>query len=143
MTYYPDLTPYDYLPQTVPEGVELLTVGWLEPGRDFPTAATEDLDPLFWQNLVTLAADHPVAKTRSVHACRFRHLFEADYQYRAVYGSRVLYLGSAEIRVIAADGRHLTAPTLVVHYVRDHGYRPPAEFVEAVAAMRVGPAPRI
>ena len=82
MTYYPDLAPYDYLPDTVPQGVELLTVGWLEPGHDFPTAtaaedaippmlppltgpkppltpATPNPDPIFWQNLVTLAADHP------------------------------------------------------------------------------------
>lgn len=138
MTYYPDLAPYDYLPETVPPGVELLTVGWLEPGYDFPTA-DEDPDPRFWQNLITLAADHTVAATRSVHACRFRHLFEADYQYRAVYGTRVLYLGGAEIRVVAADGRHLTAPTLVVHYVRDHGYQPPQAFVEAVTAMRIAP----
>ncbi|MEY9887178.1 hypothetical protein ABIA35_001666 [Catenulispora sp. MAP12-49] len=140
MTYFPDLAPYDYLPDTVPEGVELLTVGWLEPGREF-AVSEGDPDPLFWDNLVALAADHTVAVTRSVHACRFRHLFEADYQYRAVYGTRVLYLGSAEIRVVAADGRQLTAPTLVVHYVRDHGYQPPAEFVEAVAAMRVAPCP--
>jgi hypothetical protein len=76
MTYFPDLVPYDYLPDTVPEGVALLTVGWLEPGREFPTADA-DPDPVFWQNLVTLAADHTVATTRSVHGCRFRHLFEA------------------------------------------------------------------
>jgi hypothetical protein len=141
VTYFPDLAPYDYLPETVPHGVELLTVGWLEPGHDFPTEAGEEeaLAATFWPNLITLAADHPVALTRSVHGCRFHHLFEADYQYRAVYGTRVLYLGSAEIRVVAADGRWLTAPTLVVHYIRDHGYLPPPEFVEAVAAMRVAP----
>jgi hypothetical protein len=136
MTYFPDLARYDYLPDTVPAGVELLTVGWLDPAHEFPTAA-DDPDPVFWRNLVTRAADHPVAVTRSVHGCRFRHLFEADYQFRAVYGTRVLYLGSAEIRVVAADGRRMTAPTLVVHYIRDHGYQPPAEFVEAVTAMRI------
>ena len=143
MTYYPDLALYDYLPETVPAGVNLLTVGWLEPGHEFPTAADGrdcGLDPVFWQNLVTLAADHAVAVTRGVHGCRFRHLFEADFQYGAVYGTRVLYLGSAEIRVVAADGRRLTAPTLVVHYVRDHGYQPPEAFVEAVTAMRIAPS---
>jgi hypothetical protein len=139
MTYYPDLAPYDYLPETVPEGVDLLAVGWLEPGHEFPIAP-DDPDPVFWRNLVTLAADHTVAVTRGVHGCRFRHLFEADFQYRAVYGTRVLYLGSAEIRVVAADGRGLTAPTLVVHYIRDHGYQPPEAFVEAVTAMRIVPS---
>ena len=162
MTYYPDLAPYDYLPDTVPQGVDLLTVGWLEPGHEFPTVGADGLgqdpdqhwgsdldsdsdadpalDPVFWQNLITLAADHAVALTRGVHGCRFRHLFEADFQYGAVYGTRLLYLGSAEIRVVAADGRRLTAPTLVVHYIRDHCYRPPELFVEAVRALRVAPS---
>ena len=136
MTYFPDMAVYDYLPDTVPEGVDIRAVGWLEPGHDFPVASEGlDADSEFWRNLVTLAADHATAVTRSVHACRFRHLFEADFQYRAVYGTRVLYLGNAEIRVVAADGRWLTAPTLVLHYIRDHGYRPPEEFVEAVAAL--------
>jgi hypothetical protein len=140
MTYYPDLARYDYLPETVPENVELRTVGWLEPGHGFPVAAEgPDPDSDFWRNLVTLAADHATAVTRSVHGCRFRHLFDGDFQYRAVYGTRVLYLGSAEIRVVANDGRWLTAPTLVLHYIRDHGYQPPEEFVEAVAAGRIAP----
>ncbi|WP_194893787.1 hypothetical protein [Catenulispora pinisilvae] len=138
MTYFPDLSPYDYLPDTVPAGVEVLAVGWLDPGHDFPTAA-DDPDPVFWRNLITLAADHFAAATRGVHGCRFGHLIEADYQYNAVYGTRVLFLGHAEIRVVTPDGRWLSAPTLVVHYIRDHGYRPPAEFVEAVTAMRVAP----
>ena len=38
----PDLARYDYLPETVPQGVELLTVGWLEPGRDFRWKYTYD-----------------------------------------------------------------------------------------------------
>ncbi|MBS2531495.1 hypothetical protein KGQ20_01790 [Catenulispora sp. NF23] len=150
MTYIPDLSPYDYLPDTVPAGVEVLAVGWLDPGHDFPTAdddagddadadADTDVDPVFGRNLITLAADHFTAATRGVHGCRFRHLIEADFQYHAVYGTRVLFLGHAEIRVVTPDGRWLSAPTLVVHYIRDHGYRPPAEFVEAVTAMRVAP----
>jgi hypothetical protein len=141
MTYYPDLATYDYLPDTVPEGVELRTVGWLDPAHEFPTDDGEP-DPVFLRNLITLAADHSSHLTRGVHGCRFRHLIEEDFQYRAVYGSRLLYLGSAEIRVVVAEGSWLTAPTLVVHYVRDHGYRPPAEFVEAVKAMRTAPSER-
>lgn len=139
MTYFPDLAPYDYLPDTVPAGVELLTVGWLDSDHDFPVDDGAGPDPVFWRNLITLAADHSTVATRGVHGCHFRHLIESDYQYNAVYGTRVLFLGNAEIRVLAPDGRWLTAPNLVVHYIRDHGYRPPAEFVEAVTAMRIAP----
>jgi hypothetical protein len=134
MTYYADLTPYEFLPDTVPDGVELLNVGWLEPGEEFPTGPT---DPEFLANLITLAADHVTAVTRGFHTCRLPHRFEDDFQFGAVYGSRVLFLGHAEIRVTAADGRGLAAPSLVVHYVRDHAYLPPEPFLEAVRAMRV------
>jgi len=136
MTYYPDLSPYEYLPDSVPAGVRIAAVGWLDPGRDFPTGAVE---PEFLANLVTLAAGHVSAVTRSVHGCRLPHLFDDNFQYGAVYGSRILHLGHAEIRVVAADGGWLSAPDLVVHYVRDHAYAPPPEFVEAVLAMRIAP----
>jgi hypothetical protein len=136
MTYYADLTPYVYLPDTVPEGTEILNVGWLEHGQEFTTGTA---GPEFLANLITLAADHATAATRSVHRCRLPHLFDDDFQFGAVYGSRVLHLGHAEIRVTTPEGRRLAAPTLVVHYVRDHAYLPPAAFVEAVRAMRIAP----
>lgn len=133
MSYYADLTPYEYLPETVPDGAEILNVGWLDPGEEFPTG---EPDPEFLANLIVLAADHATAVTRGFHRCRLPHPFDEDFQFGAVYGSRLLHLGHAEIRVTTADGRLLAAPTLVVHYVRDHGYRPPEPFVEAVKAMR-------
>ena len=40
-------------------------------------------------------------------------------------------LGAAEIRVLGKDDI-FAAPDLIYHYVRDHNYMPPAEFVEAV-----------
>ncbi|CDR02381.1 hypothetical protein GCM10022420_040780 [Streptomyces iranensis] len=48
-------------------------------------------------------------------------------------------LGSAEIRLLARDGRWLIAPNLVLHYVAAHGYLPPGEFIEAVMARRAIP----
>jgi hypothetical protein len=48
-----------------------------------------------------------------------------------------LKLGSAEIRVFAV-GVIYAAPDLVFHYVRDHEYKPPQTFIDAVIA---GPSP--
>ncbi|MEY9887179.1 hypothetical protein ABIA31_000808 [Catenulispora sp. MAP5-51] len=156
MTYFPDLTPYVYWPQHVtgpqphPDGVEVLNVGWLEAGHDFPTREGEP-DPEFLRNLITLAADHFSQATRGMHACDLPHADrdedkdedkDEDFQVDAVYGDRELFLGHAEIRVVTPDGRWLVAPTLVVHYVRDHGYQPPEEFVDAVKAMRIAPSGR-
>jgi len=54
-------------------------------------------------------------------------------------GGRSVVLGSAEIRVAANDRAVLCAPDLVLHYVRDHHYSPPAAFVDAVLKRRVAP----
>jgi hypothetical protein len=40
--------------------------------------------------------------------------------------------GNGEIRVRAANGITYVAPVLVLHYVVEHGYLPPQEFIEAV-----------
>jgi hypothetical protein len=47
-------------------------------------------------------------------------------------GAGATYLGTAEIRVASDDGICFAAPTLIYHYVAEHGYRPPEQFVEAV-----------
>ncbi len=46
-------------------------------------------------------------------------------------------LGAAEIRIIGPEDIY-AAPDLIYHYVRDHNYLPPAEFVDAVMK---GPSP--
>lgn len=43
-----------------------------------------------------------------------------------------MWLGSAEIRVKAKDGRIYAAPNLIYHYVAEHDYDPPKEFIEAL-----------
>ena len=43
-------------------------------------------------------------------------------------------LGMSEIWVENPGGGHFVAPTLLAHFVRDHGYRPPHAFLRALAA---------
>ena len=40
-------------------------------------------------------------------------------------------IGTAEIRVFGPHGAIYAAPTLIYHYVAEHHYKPPAEFVHA------------
>ncbi|WP_249375347.1 hypothetical protein [Streptomyces sp. I05A-00742] len=56
-----------------------------------------------------------------------------------VAGEQTLLLGTAELRVVSADGTWFIAPDLVLHYVTDHGYLPPDDFVEAVLSGRDAP----
>lgn len=41
-------------------------------------------------------------------------------------------LGHAEIRAVSDDGVLYVAPNLIIHYIVDHLYGPPAEFIAAV-----------
>jgi hypothetical protein len=50
------------------------------------------------------------------------------------FEGETLKFGSAEIRVIGSDSVIYAAPNLVFHYVRDHGYKPPQSFIDAVLA---------
>jgi hypothetical protein len=46
-------------------------------------------------------------------------------------------VGSAEIRVPGPSGVTFAAPDMIIHYVTDHGYRPPDEFLDALRANAV------
>jgi hypothetical protein len=46
----------------------------------------------------------------------------------------------AEIRVVASDGVWLVAPTLMLHYVTEHAYEPPPEFIAALTAGPFAPS---
>ena len=59
---------------------------------------------------------------------------------KAVRDGESVSLGDAEIRVVGKDGTWLIAPTLVLHYVTEHAYRPPAEFIDAVSRGRFAPS---
>ncbi|SNQ49515.1 conserved hypothetical protein [Frankia canadensis] len=137
--YLPDLTPYPNLEDMSrnfgwpPPGTSALTVGWLAPEHNFPTAFPESsfLDSLFY-----LCAHHSILRTRGFHSCALPHTAKPAAPYPARRGGEEAWLGSAEISVVAADGKLLFAPNLVFHYVEEHHYQPPDIFIEAVLAGR-------
>lgn len=150
MTHMPDLAPYDYHRWNLPPGVRMLAVGWLEP--EFPYS-TGSVPAEFVHALGQLCIQHQQGRMRGWHDCRLgcprpggddvprmangRRLLAPPTSVE-IDGVRVV-LGSTEIRVIAADGTWLAAPSLVYHYVTEHAYLPPEPFVEAVMAGRVAP----
>lgn len=128
--YFQDLTPYTY-PQIRgrPQGPEasavfppgLLHVGWLSPDHAF---AKGPVPEQFLARLKRLC-ENPEIITLGFHVCE---LCPSDRQSKPH--------GSAEIHVRGHAGRAYAAPELIFHYVRDHGYQPPDEFVSAVLQQR-------
>jgi hypothetical protein len=116
--FYPDLSTQCQVDQ----GDHIRTVGWLSKDHPFPTGtvASEFLAAL-WAHLC--AAWQPVY-SMGVHFCDFCPTPMPDAG--RVGGSRNLW--------IPAESAVYVAPELVAHYVKDHGYLPPDEFINAVLA---------
>lgn len=135
MATFRDLTEYSYA-RSEP-GV--LNVGWLGAESEFMTA---DPSPEFLRALVRGAfEDHNVM--RGLQNCNFCDLESGGFGVLIDDDGSVRYwdksiieppawLGTGEIRVTSEKGVTYAAPTLVVHYVLDHHYAPPEEFVEAM-----------
>jgi len=129
VTYYPDLSPYEYAPDPDPA----YNAGWLDASVPFPTG---EASSAFRQKLLaTCRPQYVVRLYRGVHTCQFCPEPETPV-YVPWEGERIT-LGNGEIRAIGTDVVY-AAPTLVYHYVVDHDYQPPQEFVDAVLD---GPGP--
>ncbi|MBV2154883.1 hypothetical protein [Kitasatospora sp. SUK 42] len=134
MTYYGDGTDYEYLSpdmRDIPvQWKREINIGWLDRHFDFPTG--EPL-PELAEALRWLVSTRAVNRTRGCHPCYFCKTADVEIPNAAIPGKTV-YLGMAEIRVGAAEGVAYAAPTLISHYVEEHGYLPPLAFQEAAVA---------
>lgn len=113
MAYFADLTKYNYISWY--EGMEALNIGWLDESVPFRTGdissdAIAKLDVL---------CNQPVMLARGVHVCPY-------------CASSPRECGNGEIRVVSTEGTVFAAPALLRHYVSEHNYRPPDEFLIAL-----------
>lgn len=127
MAQFEDLTPYRY-----GRGIEssaVLNVGWLGAEQPYPRARpTREL-----VDAIARCTTRVVAQRRGFHRCDLCS-WEHGPPDRAthVYGGRTLTLGNGELRVAGSESTVFAAPTLLVHYVKEHDYGPPAAFVAAL-----------
>lgn len=124
MSHFVDLSDYEYDQQTSivkrPKNV-----GWLGANVRFETAEPDaEFLELLWQHCSV-----SVLQTRGLHECELCATHSSNVAERN--GQRLL-LGSAEIRVFARTGEVYAAPNLIWHYVVEHRYSPPCEFIEAI-----------
>lgn len=106
--YYPDLSPYVYLgrePNT-------FNVGWLSAAYSYQTG---DVPEQFIERL-RACLTITVRPTFGGHDCELCN--------DECWGE--------EIRVFGEGDIVYAAPTMIYHYVVDHHYRPPQEFIQAV-----------
>ena len=152
--YYPDLTSYSYLRTEIvstpenylaPENsVDVLNVGWLEHPYPFEKG---EVPLIFIDKLLKLCLNS-FNKTRGYHVCNIcenpmvfpmkiktggiEAVFNLPLPTTIIRGEVQMMLGTAEVRVVGQTGLIYAAPDLIYHYVTEHKYLPPQEFIEAV-----------
>jgi hypothetical protein len=133
MTYFRDLTPYTYT-----QGDETINVGWLSAGEELIIGETS---PEFQNKLFQFCKDENIVKVmRGFQECEFCRLSWTEWgKSHPMYGddAKWMSIGNGEIRVIGNNVIY-AAPALIYHYVAEHHYQPPQEFINAVL---FGPQP--
>lgn len=131
MSFFEDLSVYDYLPTSHEVMFSARNAGWLEPGCDFPRGPVEawTVDAL-WAH-----CRYIVGPTRGVFDCPF---CSGEPVCSYVHHGERRMLGTGEIRIFAGDGSGFASPNLVFHYVRDHSYQMPDV---VISALLDGPKP--
>jgi hypothetical protein len=127
MTFFKDDSPYGYLPEFIDGSVN---IGWLDAAEPYTTG---DVPAEFVERLVELCRNS-VNRTRGWHYCNLcpkpAESFPQPITVKSPTGD--FPVGFGEIRVQSKDGVRYAAPDLVAHYVVEHHYRPPEQFVHAV-----------
>lgn len=123
VAYYADLSPYEYTNTDLP----MLNVGWLAAGHEFRTGGV----PNEVLSRLLRLADAQVNIMRGVHDCEFC-AEESPIRMAAPNERGYVALGMGEIRVTGDCGRLYAAPSLILHYIQAHDYRPPDDFIRAV-----------
>lgn len=126
MTYFRDLTPYDY-GAADSSATSTLNIGWLAAGVDFAKTSPD----IHFVDRLWRYCKVSIGQTRGLHECELCCSREANVARR---NEEELLLGSAEIRVVAGWGQLYATPNLIYHYVVSHNYSPSPEFVQAVLA---------
>jgi hypothetical protein len=124
MTFYEDLSDYTYTESDVP----MINVGWLGEGQDFQIGTTGDGA----RDILVKMAENPMNLMRGSHSCDFCSE-DSPLRFTAPGTSfGKVSLGNGEIHVQGSGGVIYSCPTLIIHYIDRHKYRPPAVFIQAV-----------
>jgi hypothetical protein len=121
--YYDDLTSYEYyLPFKLPN---VLNVGWLATEHAFakadaPAGLLDRLRQILRAEGNFSARVNPI---RGIHPCH--HCGARQFQHP--------HIGSCEIWIPSQKAEnYFAAPSLIIHYIEEHNYIPPQNFIDAV-----------
>ncbi len=125
MTHFKDLSRYSYGCREW----RTRNVGWLSVAKPFSKGQT----PTGFADALAICAIRRTELTRGSHRCDLCELDGVSPPASSYcLSGRTVGLGNGEIRVPDKGGRIFSAPTLVVHYVAEHSYLPPEDFISSI-----------
>lgn len=126
--YFPDLSPY------LPHLGNVFNVGWLEKPHSFTTGVV--LAEIVAKLIQAMVEKRYVQVTWGTYCCSFcaKSGGYVEVGEKEVSEKR-FYMGNAELWIPGKDDRIYATPTFIYHYIMDHHYQPPQEFLDAVAAL--------
>lgn len=129
--YFDDLSPrYKIVPNWVSSN--MLSVGWLAKEHKFKQG---DVAVEFTKKLL-LFCERPENLMRGYHVCDLCPINKSDEHPSMLFvlkpDGEKLHLGNGEVYVKGNGGKIYSAPTLIYHYIMEHKYLPPQEFIDAV-----------
>jgi hypothetical protein len=129
MAHFDDLSPYAYAGNTAPGVVH---VGWLGAGYDYSKG---NVPEHLVETLVKLSSNL-VELYRGLHICELCQVPEGfdGKSFKEQWEWEVQRSSNGEIRIVV-DEVTFAAPQLIVHYIKEHGYRPPDVFLRAVESV--------
>ncbi|MEJ2046123.1 MAG: hypothetical protein P8X74_19245 [Reinekea sp.] len=115
----------------------VLNIGWLSIDQVFSTGEfpQEFMDKLTQIICGNAKFDAHFNLIRGIRSCDFCNKTEVILKC----GAGEMPLGMSEILIPHGreKGYFFAAPSLVVHYILEHGYIPPSEFIESVLAVNL------
>jgi hypothetical protein len=132
LKYYEDLSLYEYYMHSPTS--EVRNVGWLDEAHEFTTGEVtpellEKLEELIL-NSHKSSCNILVNKLRGQHKCPIcgvRGLAIGDERTGFILGSSELWIPDNK-----HEGHCFATFGLIIHYIKDHHYRPPQDFIDAV-----------
>ncbi len=130
---YKDLTPYEgFIPRAISN---VLNVGWLGQDGEFetgpvPAGLVEKLSEVLVSNGIFESRVHQL-RSRWPNPC---HICGRDEFAKPYIGLCEMWIPSTQRDL------YFAAPSLIIHFIEHHGYRPPQIFIDAVFQLNLDEA---
>lgn len=129
-TYIPDLSPYPVTKLDESHEYNVIAIGWLNPDYDYSVGDV----PVDFVVKMEWFCTKPLIRTFGAEFCLICGVEEV-VNIRLHSGKDFTLYGANELRILSLDKNKVyAAPDLVLHYIVNHHYKPPQEFIDAVLA---------